>query len=248
MTIETDITSQPSHVFRPDDLPSKNRGGGARTIPFVTYGRGATTYLNGMTIFDPGAQIGHHIHNVAESVMVIEGEAVVDIDGRRIRLNTYDTTFVPANVPHHFENASTEVPMRIFWTYGSIDSTRTLLDSGDHGRIDGESADSSGPSGAESVTEIALLTIKAGLERDFEIAVAKAAPLFQTAKGARTFTLDRSVENPSRYRLFVRWESVDDHLVEFRNSPAFQQWRELVGEFFATPPEVEHLRNVITAF
>ena len=113
MTIETDITSQPSHVFRPDDLPSKNRGGGARTIPFVTYGRGATTYLNGMTIFDPGAQIGHHIHNVAESVMVIQGRAIVDIDGKRTELDTFNTTFVPANIPHHFENLSEEGHQRL---------------------------------------------------------------------------------------------------------------------------------------
>ncbi|MDR6868791.1 quercetin dioxygenase-like cupin family protein/quinol monooxygenase YgiN [Microbacterium resistens] len=246
--IETERSAQPALVLRPDELPTKNRGGGARTVPLVTYGRGATTYLNGMTVFDPGAQIGHHVHNVAESVMVIDGEAIVDIDGHRIRLNTYDTTFVPANVPHHFENASTRNPMRIFWTYGSIDSTRTLLASGEHGRIDDEAADSAGPSAAESVTELALLRITPGREREFEAAVADAASLFQTAHGARTFTVERSVELPSVYRLLVRWETIEDHLVGFRDSPAFRQWRDLVGDFLEAPPEVEHLRNVLTAF
>ena len=118
------ITSQPTHVFRPDELPSKNRGGGARTVPLVTASRGGTTYLNGVTIFEPGAAIGHHIHNVAESVMVIKGTAVVDINGERTALNTYDTTFVPANIPHHFENSSQTEEMRV----AILDPVRIALD------------------------------------------------------------------------------------------------------------------------
>ncbi|WP_258064822.1 cupin domain-containing protein [Pseudoclavibacter sp. AY1H1] len=242
------ISSYQPHVFRPEELPSKNRGGGARTIPLVTYGRGATSYLNGMTIFDPGAQIGHHTHNVAESVIVIEGRAIVDIDGERSELNTFDTTFVPANIPHHFENISATEPMRILWIYGSIDSTRTLIDSGEHGRIDGESADSAGPSGLDSVTEVATLRVHDGHQAAFERAVARAAPLFQRTAGARTFALESVAEDATEYRLIVRWESVDHHMVIFRESPEFQEWRALVGEHLAEPPRVEHLKNVLTAF
>ena len=48
--------------------------------------------------------------------------------------------------------------------------------------------------------------------------------------------LQRSIENPSRYRLFVKWETVEDHTVHFRGSPDFQEWRKLVGHCFASPP------------
>ncbi|MDQ1218009.1 cupin domain-containing protein [Microbacterium arborescens] len=247
MSSHTDISSQPAHVFRPDQLPSKSRGGGARTIPLVTAARGGTTYLNGITIFEPGAAIGHHTHNVAESVMVIAGAAVVDIDGERTALSTFDTTFVPANIPHHFENASATEQMKIFWTYGSLDATRTLTGSGEHGRVDAESADTTGGT-VRIVTEVATITVLPGHEKAFEAAVAEAAPLFQRAGGARTLRLEGSAEHPLRYRLFVGWESVDDHMVGFRGSPAFGAWRELIGPHLDGAPEVEHLHNVLTAF
>ena len=242
-----DIAQRPS-VFRPDELPSKSRGRGARTIPLVTAARGATTYLNGITIFEPSAAIGHHIHNVAESVMVIQGRAIVDIDGERAELRTFDTTFVPANIPHHFENRSDTEEMRIFWTYGSLDATRTLLASGEHGRVDEEGSIEMTSHSPRIVRELALIDVKPGHEDDFEAAVTTAAPLFQAAKGARTLTLDQSDEVPTRYRLTVSWDTVEDHTVGFRGSDAFTRWRELITEHIQSTPAVEHVRNVLTAF
>jgi len=242
----SDITSQPSHVLRPEELPSKDRGGGAKTIPLVTAARGATSYINGITAFEPGAQIAHHTHNVAESVIIISGEAIVDIDGRRTRLRTFDTTFVPANVPHHFENASPTEEMRIFWTYGSVDATRTIVDSGEHGRVDSESA---GLEGApHAVRELATITVRPGGEEAFERAVSQAIPLFQRALGARSLSLDSSVENPARYVLSVTWDSVADHMVSFRQSADFIAWRELIEEHLDRPIEMHHVQNVITGF
>lgn len=129
-----------ARVFKPTTMPSVDRGNGARTIPLVSAKTGAETFLNGMTIFGPEAQIAHHSHNTAESVMVIKGKAIVNIDGDEIVLDTYDTTFVPANIPHHFRNASSTEEMRIFWTYGSIDANRTIIETGITARIDEEQA------------------------------------------------------------------------------------------------------------
>ena len=50
----------------------------------------------------------------------------------------------------------------------------------------------------------------------FEAAVAKAVPLFQRSKGCRGLELQRSIEKPSKYRLVVKWETVEDHVVHFR--------------------------------
>ena len=41
--------------------------------------------------------------------------------------------------------------------------------------------------------------------------------------------LQRSIEKPSRYRLFVKWETVENHTVDFRGSPDFQEWRKFVA-------------------
>jgi quinol monooxygenase YgiN len=98
------------------------------------------------------------------------------------------------------------------------------------------------------VLEIAQIDVKPGMEAEFEAGVAKAAPLFRRAKGCTAMALQRSVEKPSRYRLFVTWETVENHTVDFRGSPDFAEWRKLVGHCFASPPEVEHVREVVTGF
>jgi heme-degrading monooxygenase HmoA len=98
------------------------------------------------------------------------------------------------------------------------------------------------------VTEIAQIDVKPGLEAEFEAGVAKAAPLFERAKGCRSLELQRSVEKPSRYRLFVQWETLEDHTVTFRGSDDFQEWRRLVGHCFERPPEVEHTVEAIKGF
>ncbi len=98
------------------------------------------------------------------------------------------------------------------------------------------------------ITEIAEIDVKPGAEAAFEAGVAAAAPLFEAAKGCLSFALTRSIEHPSRYRLLVGWASVEDHTEGFRASPAFAQWRALVGPHFAAPPRVEHVAEVLKAF
>jgi heme-degrading monooxygenase HmoA len=92
--------------------------------------------------------------------------------------------------------------------------------------------------------EIAQIDIKEGSNAGFEAGVAKAKPLFDRAKGCHGVELQKSVEFPTRYRLFVKWETVENHMVDFRNSADFQQWRALVGEFFQAPPSVEHTHEI----
>jgi heme-degrading monooxygenase HmoA len=94
------------------------------------------------------------------------------------------------------------------------------------------------------VLEIAQFEITPGLEEAFEAGVKQAAPLFQRAKGCTGLELGRSVEQPSRYRLLVQWETLENHTVDFRESADFQEWRKLVGHCFETPPEVEHVVRV----
>lgn len=235
---------QPS-VLQPQQLEAIDRGNGAKTIPLVTSQLGSQRFLNGMTIFQPGAKIAHHSHNVPESVMVIKGQAIVNIDGTEHSLETFDTTFVPANIAHHFQNASETEEMRIFWTYGSIDATRTIIETGITARIDSEQ---SRQNQARPVIENALIKVKPGTEDGFEKAVSAAIPIFQKATGARSFELERFTDRAQTYQLRIVWQKLEDHTLDFRSSPGFTLWRELVGEFFAEPPHVTHSQNVITGF
>ncbi len=98
------------------------------------------------------------------------------------------------------------------------------------------------------VTEIAQIDVKPGMESEFEAGVAKAAPLFRRAKGCSGMVLQRSAEKPQRYRLFVNWGTIENHTVDFRGSADFAEWRKLVGHCFASPPEVEHVQEVVKGF
>ena len=98
------------------------------------------------------------------------------------------------------------------------------------------------------ILEIAQIDVKPGLEAEFEAGVSKAASIFQRAKGCKAMELQRSVEKPNRYRLFVRWQTLENHTVDFRGSADFQEWRKLVGPCLAAPPEVEHTVQVVKGF
>jgi heme-degrading monooxygenase HmoA len=101
---------------------------------------------------------------------------------------------------------------------------------------------------SKMIFEMAQIDIKPGMESAFEQAVVKAAPLFQRARGCRGMQLLRSIEQPSRYTLRVTWETIDDHLVHFRESQDFQEWRRLAGGFFAAPPQVGHIEVAVAGF
>jgi mannose-6-phosphate isomerase-like protein (cupin superfamily) len=132
-----------ARIIRPSQLTARERGGGVRTIPLVTRAHGATTFINGITIFDPDAAVSLHHHNCEESVVILEGHAIVEIDGHEFEVGPQDTTFLPANVSHRFRNASNTQSMRILWTYASVDANRTIVATGDTRRIDAEHATSS---------------------------------------------------------------------------------------------------------
>lgn len=95
------------------------------------------------------------------------------------------------------------------------------------------------------IHEIATLTIDPARAIEFEAAVTAARPHFEAAKGFLSFGLRRSIENPERYHLIIGWESVEAHMVDFRESEGFQAWRALASPFFIAPPLVEHVARVI---
>ncbi|MFC0406837.1 cupin domain-containing protein [Roseomonas elaeocarpi] len=137
-------TDEPGVILRPAELPAHERGGGARTIPLVGARHGAQGFMNGITIIAGGAAIPLHTHNCEEAVVLLEGEAIVEIDGAQHRLQPLDTSWIPAGVPHRFINASASESMKILWTYGRTDATRTLVATGETRPVSAEHAAAKG--------------------------------------------------------------------------------------------------------
>jgi heme-degrading monooxygenase HmoA len=95
------------------------------------------------------------------------------------------------------------------------------------------------------ILEQAIFAITPGSEADFEAAVGEAKEVIAQAKGFRSFKLQRCIERPSTYLLLNEWDTVADHMVGFRESDLFARWRELIGPYFAAPPEVEHFESPV---
>lgn len=94
------------------------------------------------------------------------------------------------------------------------------------------------------IVEHAEFTIAETDAEKFEAAYAQAKELLAQTEGFEWAHLHRGIERPGSYLLLVGWESVEAHMVNFRESERFPQWRTLLGPYFAAAPEVEHYREV----
>ena len=95
------------------------------------------------------------------------------------------------------------------------------------------------------ILELADIRIHAGQNAAFEEAIERGLKtVIHGAKGFQGYKLNRGIESPERYVLQVFWDSLEDHTLGFRRSPAFAQWRAIVGPFFAEAPVVEHFELV----
>lgn len=91
------------------------------------------------------------------------------------------------------------------------------------------------------ILEVVDIRIQPGQQAAFEQAVHEGiATAIAPSKGFGQYELRHGVESPERYLLLIHWATLEDHTEGFRNSPAYGQWRGLVGPFFAQPPLVEH--------
>lgn len=94
------------------------------------------------------------------------------------------------------------------------------------------------------IHEIATLTIDLARAAAFEDAAAKAKPIFLAAEDCHDMRLEQVIEVPGRYLLIVRWTTIEAHEA-FRQTAAFQDWRDLAGPFFTQPPEVIHAKQIV---
>ncbi len=122
------MTRPAAAVIRRGDMPRISRAGGAETTRMVTPECGAGAFLNGFTEIPPNGAIPLHHHNCEESVLIVAGRAVVESGGSVFDADTGDVVWQPEGVPHRFINPSETGTLLIFWTYSSVDATRTLAE------------------------------------------------------------------------------------------------------------------------
>ena len=90
------------------------------------------------------------------------------------------------------------------------------------------------------ILERALISVKPGQAEAFKQAFAKARPHIEGSKGCRKVEMRQGIEHPDDFLLLVWWDTLEDHNIGFRESPAFTEWRAILGPLFAAPPAVVH--------
>jgi heme-degrading monooxygenase HmoA len=94
------------------------------------------------------------------------------------------------------------------------------------------------------ILEVATLIVKPEQTAQFEHAFVIAADIIANSPGYLSHELQRCVERPNGYVLLVRWRTLEDHTVGFRQSAPYQEWRKLLHAFYDPFPTVEHFTLV----
>ncbi|MBL0123591.1 MAG: antibiotic biosynthesis monooxygenase [Betaproteobacteria bacterium] len=94
------------------------------------------------------------------------------------------------------------------------------------------------------ILEIATLELRPALAQEFESAFQQAAAIISAMPGYVSHELQRGIEKPNRYVLLVRWQTLEDHTIGFRQSGDYQRWKALLHHFYDPFPSVEHFESV----
>lgn len=87
---------------------------------------GAVDLATGIATIAAGAGLPGHTHPCTEAMVVLEGDVIATVQGRRYRLRQYDALHVPAGVPHAVDNPG-RAPARVFAAFASGSPGRDLV-------------------------------------------------------------------------------------------------------------------------
>ncbi|PTS94115.1 antibiotic biosynthesis monooxygenase [Pedobacter sp. HMWF019] len=94
------------------------------------------------------------------------------------------------------------------------------------------------------ILEIAILHIIQGKTAEFELAFAKAQEIISSMEGYLGHELQKCIEHNHQYILLVKWDTLENHTIGFRNSSEYQEWKVLLHHFYHPFPIVEHYQIV----
>ncbi|MCU0960727.1 MAG: aldolase/citrate lyase family protein [Pirellulaceae bacterium] len=153
------VVERPPEAYRPDRAEVITPVGAGvvaeigRGVSFeclVGKPQGARNLTTGLVTFAPGAELEYHLHPYAESVTLLSGALVVEVEGRRYTLTSLDNITIPRNLAHAAVNTSSAQEAIVHVAMPTEAPSRTLVDKFFSRR--GMSEDSPGKDGAEHVT------------------------------------------------------------------------------------------------
>lgn len=94
------------------------------------------------------------------------------------------------------------------------------------------------------ILEAATLYIKPGAINEFESTLRSAYGIISTMRGYLGHELYKCVENRDEYILLIRWNTIKDHAIGFRQSPEYKEWVELLQPYYDPEPSVKHYIDI----
>lgn len=153
---------RPPESMRPDRPEVMNAVGSG---PKVELARGVTfeclvgkhnqarRLTTGIVTFAPGATLPYHNHTFSESITLLSGSAIIEVEGRSYSLKKLDNVVVPTGRVHAARNPSTTEPAVFHIALATDSPTRTLVEKFFPRRAMPD--DSTGLDGAERVNRFA---------------------------------------------------------------------------------------------
>ena len=119
--------SVPEHLVRSAIGERRESTQGAKALRLFGGSMGADGLCGGYTEFQPGTAIGCHFHPYDESISIVCGEAVCQVEGLSYKLSNCDTVMIPQGLCHCFLNDTSEL-MAMVWVYAGEEPTRTVVE------------------------------------------------------------------------------------------------------------------------
>ncbi|QIZ08921.1 antibiotic biosynthesis monooxygenase [Priestia megaterium] len=94
------------------------------------------------------------------------------------------------------------------------------------------------------ILEAVMLKVRPGMEEEYEEAFRQASEIIASMKGYISHELQRCIEVKGKYLLLVKWETLEDHTVGFRQSNEYQEWKKQLHRFYDPFPTVEHFEII----
>lgn len=85
------------------------------------------------------------------------------------------------------------------------------------------------------ILEAALLQVKSSMENEFEKAFEEVSTIITAMNGYKSHELQRCLEVKGKYLLLVRWDTLEDHTIGFRQSSEYQRWKKLLHHSMSIP-------------
>ena len=85
------------------------------------------------------------------------------------------------------------------------------------------------------ILEIAQYTAQPGKTEEFQAGLLQGAEIIRRAKGCRSVTPRRQIEDPNKFIVTIEWETLEDHTVGFRGSPQFAEYRSHLAGLYVEP-------------